>query len=308
MKFIRLTLDQLYHLVDGFENVKGQTQIRLLFDISTGQLNIVKDNPETIFAPSQNDQIELFPYTPGEISELIEVYRYLIQDQELIKRWKSIPHGQLDYIRLIKILAQKPSWLSNWARFFWKECINNILEQFELKKLSVIIEAFTPAPPRRQMRITIHNWKELIDSYNINLPDFSLYLDLETGRRISRDERNEFLNLEYSKPKELGVEEFQLEEALESRDMSRFVLLDAPESDENFRMIENFIEDLDIPLLKTQLKKMSKGKGVFRRFKDIVQSNGEWAEKWYEYEHKTHETRLLEKLNENHIEVILIPE
>jgi hypothetical protein len=116
------------------------------------------------------------------------------------------------------------------------------------------------------------------------------YLDLKTGRIIIDDDE-EF-------PGEDG-------EAFDKNDQERYLFIDPFESNDGFRLMEEFIEGLENREAKGKLLKSISGAKPFRNFKDALSEFPETREDWFKFEEGKMNQYAVEWLKEKEIEISL---
>lgn len=99
----------------------------------------------------------------------------------------------------------------------------------------------------------------------------------------------------------------ELEERIEEEFGERYVRVPNIESWESFEDMEEFVENVTKKRMKDLLERaLSGGKGVFRRFKDVLSEDPELLEKWYKFKDQRNQERVLEKFeDEERIKLII---
>jgi hypothetical protein len=154
------------------------------------------------------------------------------------------------------------------------------------------------------------------------------YLDLETGQvvMISDDTRRQLEEI-YEETYDSEAEEpFDLAEVLRQYDLpewqqhellqadqveagcgSRYIGVPTADSHEGYRDMEDFIFTLRDERLQERLWEAIRGRGAFRRFKDVLARHPRERERWFEFQEDRLRRRVLEWLESEGIEPILSP-
>ena len=152
------------------------------------------------------------------------------------------------------------------------------------------------------------------------------YLDLETGQVVmitddTRRQLEEFYRETYEAEAEQPLD---LAEVLRQSDLlewQRHALLEAdqvkagygsryiavPTSHEGYRDMEDFILTIRDERLQEQLWRAIRGRGAFRRFKDVLAYHHRERERWLEFQEDRLQERVLEWLESEGIQPILLP-
>lgn len=135
---------------------------------------------------------------------------------------------------------------------------------------------------------------ELIDAltFRFDMTDSAFYLDTETGHILLRSEDAEDV---------AGDIEDQVPEDID--DDPRYLRIEPIESDESFRIMEDFVETVQDAQAAARLNRALGGRKPFRRFKDVLLDFPHLREAWFEFE-RVAQARLAEAwCEENDIEV-----
>lgn len=126
--------------------------------------------------------------------------------------------------------------------------------------------------------------------------------DLECGFRI-------FLNTETKEIKtilewdELASDEFWETELTEiEQDPDKYIEFDKMDSRKEFRLMEDFVETVDNEELKKKLELGLRLSKPFRNFKDIIDDENEYKQKWFEFKRARYIDFVKEQLSDYHNE------
>lgn len=153
----------------------------------------------------------------------------------------------------------------------------------------------------------------------------SWYLDLETGQALRiDDETRQELEALYAKftdaegrltvelttfLKESDLPEWR-KEALAEADMvekgysSRFVQVPHADTRQDYQDLEEFIDTIEDEWLRDQLSRAIRGRGAFRRFRDVIADFPEERERWFAFKSSQVRARILAWLASEGIEPI----
>ncbi|GGD22668.1 hypothetical protein GCM10011389_33070 [Pontibacillus salipaludis] len=129
------------------------------------------------------------------------------------------------------------------------------------------------------------NLQTIADNAEINDGDWNIYLDKETGQIITIT-HDEIRDAKEGKP--IGDLPTRQKENRKWADLfvadesSRFVELPTPRDLDEYRVMESFAHSLEDEEKGNKLLRAIRGRGAFRRFKDMVGDLG-LAEDWYAY-------------------------
>jgi len=131
---------------------------------------------------------------------------------------------------------------------------------------------------------------ELIEGVDVDFPESATYLDLETGEilYISEDDRYVFGcgkeelgdAPEWQRPHLERI--WEILEKEENLDPDRYRVLPGKFEFHEYRHMEYFIIDLPSEWLRDELDYAIRGKGAFRRFKDVLARHN-LLDEWYAY-------------------------
>ena len=139
------------------------------------------------------------------------------------------------------------------------------------------------------------------------------YLDGETGEVI-------IIMIEYLHEAEEELESDEESEGHdhdwmnEMLDQARAIIRDSKDryhyipqqsSDEGWQIMENFIEEVDEENLQEKLYIAIRGKGAFRRFKDVLLNYPDHREQWFAFKNDAHKKEIMEWLAELGIEGVV---
>ncbi len=147
------------------------------------------------------------------------------------------------------------------------------------------------------------------------------YLDLETGRVITVDESlfDEFegedsdsLDDDLFGDPMAGEAAWVQEARAEAREVAeqlgtRYIEVPSDDKTEGYRDMEAFIDTVEDDRLGQRLESAIKGRGAFRRFKDVLSQNFHERERWFRFSDARVEERLREWLASEEIELIEEP-
>ena len=126
---------------------------------------------------------------------------------------------------------------------------------------------------------------ELCEAMEERSYDHEYYLDLETGKII-------FIS-NYMDDQEARRLKDQIEE-----ESDRYEHIPRAESYEGYEDMVDFIATVDNEHLAELLERAIKGKGAFRRFKNVLLNYPEERERWFEFKDNRMEERALEWLED----------
>ncbi len=173
-------------------------------------------------------------------------------------------------------------------------------------------------------RLTL-DLSELAEAFEDASQEIDRFLDLETGQVIMiTDETREELNKIYAQVYGKGGEEkTPFDEALRWRnlpDWEQALLVEADQVEQGFgeryirvpqadsraayQDMEAFIETVADPRLANLLEYAIRGRGAFRRFKDVLADHPPDRERWFVFKGQQLRLRVLEWLAEEEIEAI----
>ncbi len=184
--------------------------------------------------------------------------------------------------------------------------------------------------PTRRLHVDM---MDLEEAFQNPFPEsFSYYLDLETGavEQVSVEARAEMEDI-YAEIGDLGeMDEVEIETALkhelDQRNMpdwmkqdrlqadrieagynARYISIPHLESYEGYDDMEEFVATVQDSHLRNQLANAIRGKGAFRRFKDVLAGNFHERERWFAFQDDQVRRRIVDWLNSEGIEPIFEP-
>lgn len=149
------------------------------------------------------------------------------------------------------------------------------------------------------------------------------YLDLETGEVLTiTDEIDRQLQDLYRQAHEQdpdapvdlpalieqeGLHDWQADMLLDADRVERgygvrYIRVPQGDSREGYRDMEDFIDTVANPRLRDRLEQAIEGRGAFRRFKDALAGDDTERERWYAFQDRRLEQRVVEWLEEQGIE------
>jgi hypothetical protein len=164
------------------------------------------------------------------------------------------------------------------------------------------------------------NLEDLKDAFTSGFEGMRHYLDLETGDvvLVTADTRQQLETLLESTGGESieAVQEAILQEDIpnwqkealvdavlvEFGFASHFIDIPHDESHEAYADMEAFIETVPDPHLQDLLQVAIRGKGAFRRFKDVLLDYPQMRERWFQFKDERLRERVLEWLDLNDID------
>ncbi|KAB2902163.1 MAG: hypothetical protein F9K27_17615 [Anaerolineae bacterium] len=141
------------------------------------------------------------------------------------------------------------------------------------------------------------------------------YLDLETGAivQISDDAFSDLENLPVDEDDDLetalqNVEDWQqeiLREAIPIQEGlgARYLKIPQIDSFEDYRDMADFIATIEDDHRRELLEVAIRGKGAFRRFKDVLYSYPDERERWFAFQEEEMQRRVIHWLNAKNIEL-----
>ena len=126
---------------------------------------------------------------------------------------------------------------------------------------------------------------ELCEAMEDDSYEHDYFLDLETGEILCV---SEYMDDEESEKVKERIEE----------DFKRYERIPKAESHEGYQDMVDFIATVDNERLAELLEVAIKGKGAFRRFKDVLLNYPEERERWFNFKDERMEERALEWLDD----------
>ena len=167
---------------------------------------------------------------------------------------------------------------------------------------------------------------ELDTALNWGMSEWDSYLDLETGKvvgvndetrwlleelikEIYDEEGNQLTSLEELLRRRDDIQDWQKELLLEADRVDReygrrYISVEPDDSYQDYNDMDHFIATLDDDQLQDRLWRAIRGRGAFRRFKDLVARHPDVEEQWYAYTDARARERLLRWLDAHDIEPI----
>jgi hypothetical protein len=158
-------------------------------------------------------------------------------------------------------------------------------------------------------------------------PEISVYLDLDTGEVINVTEDIRFeldaiyeelpedqteeehaaafaAALERRDPQDWMNDVLKEADAVERGDGTRYLRLPDRDSREGYGVMEAFIETVARPQLQELLWSAIRGRGAFRRFKDVLIDDPAENERWFAFKATRMRERVLEWLADERIQLV----
>lgn len=177
--------------------------------------------------------------------------------------------------------------------------------------------------PKRKLRIDMR-YLEIAFEHHDEIMGSKFFLDLETGEIVmtTGEERDilEDVYEQYGDPEtgevdwakvlpELDIPEWQkdnipLADRVETGFGTRYIAIPQVESYEGYNDMVAFIETVSNPRLQERLERAIRGRGAFRRFKDVLLDYPKERERWFRFKDDLVHERILEWLDEMGIELI----
>lgn len=145
-------------------------------------------------------------------------------------------------------------------------------EEYEAEQRGEKRKVTAGGKPMKELKLTKHQLREIVDTYDMNIEGMEFFLNIETGevvmlRTFDMDEEDEELN-----------------EIIEEGFNESFFRLPQRESVEGYRDMVDFAETVADNQLQADLMNiLGGGKKVFRRFKDALSSDKLQLERYYQY-------------------------
>lgn len=139
----------------------------------------------------------------------------------------------------------------------------------------------------------VEDFEEIFDMMTNDQRDMDAYLDLKTGKivYVAKDNPEDFISLSDEEPEEEmeDAEDLMLIDEIENNLGIRYLEIPSIEHFIPYNFRVSFIETIDDVALQNRLYKAIKGKGAFRRFKDILLDHPSLQERWGDYKAKKQE-------------------
>ena len=176
---------------------------------------------------------------------------------------------------------------------------------------------------KRKLKVELN---ELDIALNWGPSEWNHYLDLETGKVVGLadetrrmlagliaemydQEGNQLTTLEELLQQREDIRDWQKEILLEADRVnreygSRYISVERDDPHQDYNDMDRFIGTVDDEDLQDRLWRAIRGRGVFRRFKDLIVRHPDVEEQWYAYKDARAEERLLRWLEDHDIEPI----
>ena len=168
---------------------------------------------------------------------------------------------------------------------------------------------------------------ELDTALNWGISEWNHYLDLETGKVVGIDDEtrrtleelieemydeddNQLITLEKLLEQREDIQDWQKEILLEADRVDReyghrYISVEPDDSYQDYNDMDRFIGTVRDDQLQDQLWRAIRGRGAFRRFKDLIARHSDVEEQWYAYKDARAKERLLRWLDAHDIEPII---
>jgi tRNA-Thr(GGU) m(6)t(6)A37 methyltransferase TsaA len=206
----------------------------------------------------------------------------------------------------------------------WLEELWHIHDREHVQKESLPdeeLELFNKTPKRR-LKVDLDALEIALDT---DAYEISHYLNLETGDVIPIMEEVEgllrsvlqkietwdedvdpvaFLEVQLSQQgvhdwqREMMLDAFRIEEEFGTR----YIRIESDEPHDDYRAMQDFVTTVEDPALRDRLWDAIRGRGAFRRFKDLVARYSNEQERWYEFKNARSQRRLERWLENQGIE------
>lgn len=174
---------------------------------------------------------------------------------------------------------------------------------------------------KRKLKV---DWFELSAAFELNIPETEAYLDLETGAvlHVTGEAKRQLNSLWNEIPADVQDPRAALEERLAQHDelhdwqretihdalqiecnLDRYLSID-PEPYADYNDMQRFIWTVENDRLAAQLDCAIRGRGAFRRFKDLLACHPQVKAVWYEFKDRQNERRMRDWLEYHNIEPI----
>jgi Uncharacterised protein family (UPF0158) len=184
----------------------------------------------------------------------------------------------------------------------------------------------TQGEQRRRLKLNI---EDLVEAFDTDFFDLSTYLDLETGELVSvtTDVESElgriYEELAPNSPIDV-VSVAEVQKLVDQSDLpdwireavvvaaevdhglgTRFIEVPARDPRDGYEDIQAFIATVGSPDLQEWLFEVIRGRGAFRRFKDVLARYPKEQERWYGFQNAQLRARVLEWLESESIDPIV---
>jgi hypothetical protein len=176
---------------------------------------------------------------------------------------------------------------------------------------------------KRRVKVDMH---ELDNALNWGMTGWDNYLDLETGKVVGIDdstrwtleelveemydeEGNQLATLEELLQQREDIQDWQKEMLLAADRVDReyghlYIRVEPDDPYKDYNDMDHFVATLDDDRLRDRLWRAIRGRGAFRRFKDLIARHPDVEEQWYAYVDARARERLLRWLEAHDIEPI----
>jgi len=137
----------------------------------------------------------------------------------------------------------------------------------------------SPEEASTRLRIAV-DWEELAMAVENQLPDFTAWLDLDTGKVVSQ--------AGVLPPGDDGA--------------GRYLQVQPRSSREGYRTMQRFLDEVEDPQAREKLAATLVGKGAFRRFKDALIEFSELRQRWFAFKDAEVFAYIREWLGQNGVE------
>jgi hypothetical protein len=147
-------------------------------------------------------------------------------------------------------------------------------------------------------------WGELEVAFQSNSWDMHFYLDLETGGVVMvTDEVARYVEQppDYELP-EWMEQDLQIARQVEEGSGTRYIRIPEADSRAAYRDMEHFIYTVDDSRLQDRLGQAIRGRGAFRRFKNVLIEHPTERERWFAFKDRCTYERMLDWLEGEEIE------
>lgn len=128
----------------------------------------------------------------------------------------------------------------------------------------------------RQLRI---DWNGLHSAFQMNMPEVKCFLDNTNGNVVKIPPGDQQLGEVRSQPQ-------------------RYIAIEAVPSRIQYQWLDGFIRGIEDEALRHRMEAAINGKGAFRRFKDILNTDQELRRQWFEYRDLAMRQRIVEWIKE----------
>ena len=175
---------------------------------------------------------------------------------------------------------------------------------------------------KRKVKVDMN---ELDTALNWGMSEWNQYLDLETGKVVGIDDEtrrmledlieetyvdegdNQLVTLEELLQGREDIQDWQKELLLEADRVDReyghrYISVEPGDPYQGYNDMDHFIATLDDDDLQDRLWRAIRGRGAFRRFKDLIARHPNVEEQWFAYQDARAKERLLRWLDDHDID------